>query len=57
MSKLILSIDELVEFYMQNNEDIEPFKDFEIIRTQDEHGSISHSTWQDVIIEINQLKG
>jgi hypothetical protein len=48
--RLVVSIDTLVDFYMENKEGE---KDFEVMKTVDEQGNIN-STMQDVIIRVGK---
>jgi hypothetical protein len=47
---IILSIDELVDFYMKNNK---KFKSFEVLKAVDEQGNVN-STVQDIVVKVEE---
>ena len=53
--EMILDLGELTYFFMENNEDVEPFKSYEIIKVVDIDGN-SNATEQTVSIEVEVLR-
>jgi hypothetical protein len=47
---IVLSIDELVDFYMKNNK---KFKSFEVLKAVDEQGNVN-STVQDIVVKVEE---